>query len=49
MVRNNTYSIDNTYLSALLALNYLMLIKGWRLKKIEINAQHHMFKARPFN
>jgi hypothetical protein len=30
------------------ALNCLMLIKGWRMKKNEINAQHHMFKARPF-
>jgi hypothetical protein len=26
-----------------------MLIKGWRMKKIEINAQHHMFKARPLD
>jgi hypothetical protein len=35
-------------LSAVVALNCLMLIKGWRLKKIEINAKHHMFKARLF-
>jgi hypothetical protein len=26
-----------------------MLIKGWRLKNIEINAQHQMFKARLFD
>jgi hypothetical protein len=36
-------------LSAVVALNCLMLIKGWRLKKIEINAKHHMFQARPFD
>jgi hypothetical protein len=36
-------------LSAVVVLNCLMLIKGWRLEKIKINAQHHMFKARPFD
>jgi hypothetical protein len=36
-------------LSAVVALNCLMQIKGWRPKKIEKNAQHCMFKARPFD
>jgi hypothetical protein len=51
-LQHHTYSTDNTYciLSTVVAHNCLMLIKGWRLKKkIEINAQHHMFKARPFD
>ncbi len=51
IAKAHTYSIDDTVpiLSAVVALNCLMLIKGWRLKKIEINAHHHMFKGRPFD